>query len=389
MKSTLISLTTAVCIFFLASCGSDTQTASNINISSSASTVSNKADLTIASLSGYLEDNETITITGSGFGDSGPEIAIFDDFSNGIPGNEVSMNATIGSWTSTGAPIYVADNSNIAAALVDAASSPQVRIDFAPVQEFFLSYKVKIPSGFHFPNSNNPGEFAPDSAWKLAWIMDNTTGSGYDGDDDICLPSWPNGTRFDLSGNDGAFSAAVGQPGTSSKWFSFNGWNRATTYMKAGSDPVNDNGIIWFSGLSEEFGQKQFSRTDRPIFDGDDNSNDNAISQWSRINLSGWHRKNGINAANDSMTLAYYDDIYIATGPNAAARIEIGNNAQYENCTKLAIATPEDWSDMEISATIRQGEFVTDEDVYLFIIDSGNTPSASVGPFRFGSQITY
>lgn len=239
--------------------------------------------------------------------------------------------------------------------------------------------------------------FAPDSAWKMAWIMDDSTGKGYDGDDDICLPTWPDGQQFRIGGNDNAFPASanngwvnanVGKPGTSSNWFSFNGWNRLSSYLKGGTVSEVDNGILWFSGISSEFGQKQFLLTDRPLFDGDDNTKDNGISQWTRLNLSGWHRTiNGTNASYDDLTKVYYDDIYFATGPNAAARVEIGNNKVYENCTHLTIAPPVSWSSSEVSAIFPAENFLASEDLYVFIIDSNNNSSAGYGPFRLGDSL--
>ena len=121
--------------------------------------------------------------------------------------------------------------------------------------------------------------------------------------------------------------------------------------------------------------------TERTLFDGDDNSGDDAASEWNYLTISGWHRVGGINSAYDNMTRAIYDDIYIATGANAAARAEIGDDSVYADCTKLAIATPTGWSDTEIVATMRGGEFAPGDTAYVFVIDADNVPST-------GYQIT-
>ena len=339
---------------------------------------------TINTVSGNFCNGEKIIITGVAFGSTGPNVILYDNFT-GTPGEIIKLAATMGSWSGLTQipPTYISDDNNVAGLLVDGINSKQLNINFTPTQEFFLSFRVKIPSGYHFPNSAAPGSFAPDSAWKLAWIMDGP--KGYLGNDDIVIPTWPNGTYFYIGGNDNAFpssaangwvSTIVGRPGTNTNWFSFSGWNRATTYIKAGADPVADNGIIWFQGMSSEFGQKSFVFTDRHVFDGPTNDGDDAISQWTRINISGWHRTNGTNAAFDNKTRAIYDDVYLATGNNARARIEIGDKPTYAACTKLALLTPDSWNNNSITATVRLGEFTNGNQIYLYVIDTLGNPSA-------------
>ncbi len=98
------------------------------------------------------------------------------------------------------------------------------------------------------------------------------------------------------------------------------------------------------------------------------------------MHIPGWVRGTDVNSK--PITLLY-DDIYFAVGPNAAARVEIGNNAVYEKCTKMSIATPITWSDTEVIATIREGSFRPNEDVYLFVVNAENVYSAGFGPFKF------
>lgn len=326
-------------------------------------------------LEGSLVSRSQVKIVGHSFG-QGPKVRLFDSFS-GSPGATVPMAADIGKWSgAANSPSYVEDeNDNVAALLVDGGISRQLQIDFEPVQEFFLSYRVKIPRGYHFPYAESPETFPPGSNWKLAWIMDGSR--GYMGDDDICLPTWPNGTYFMLGGNDNAFQSVVGRPGTSSNWFSFLGWNRVAVHIKRGDPaPEVDAGTTWFQGVSGEFGQKQFDYS-RVIFDGQDSANDNGISQWTRLNISGWHR----GAAN---TRAIYDDVYFATGPFARARIEIGNAPIYEQATNLAVLTPDSWTEDAITATVMQGEFKLNDLVYMYIVDAGGSVSAGL-PVKIGA----
>ncbi len=222
-----------------------------------------------------------------------------------------------------------------------------------------------IPEGKHFPNSGAPKTFPAGSQWKLTWLMDGERGAA--GNDDLVIPTWGNGTYFYIAGNDNAFQLPVGRPGSSDNWFSFEGWNRFSVYMKGGGIPDVDPGTTWSQGMSEEFGQHVFTST-KKLFDGDDTPDgykfeDDSISRWNRLNVPGWHRGGDDNAG------AMYDDMYIATGPHARARIEIGNNAVYAKSTKLAITTPSSWQDGSITTTIRRGVFRDGETVYVFVIN--------------------
>jgi len=68
----------------------------------------------------------------------------------------------------------------------------------------------------------------------------------------------------------------------------------------------------------------------------------------------------------------YYDDIYIS---QSQARIEIGNNETWENCTHREIQIPTAWTTDEITITVNQGSF-SNEGAYIFVIDENGGVSA-------------
>jgi hypothetical protein len=72
-------------------------------------------------------------------------------------------------------------------------------------------------------------------------------------------------------------------------------------------------------------------------------------------------------------TTLYYDDIYI---DNSWARVEIGDEPIYANCTHREIQPATAWADGEITITFNQGSFVADSTAYLFVIDSDGVASA-------------
>jgi hypothetical protein len=74
----------------------------------------------------------------------------------------------------------------------------------------------------------------------------------------------------------------------------------------------------------------------------------------------------------------YTDDVYIQKGTHA--RVEMGDNATFTNCTHIETQVPTAWSDTSITVTPNFGSFGAGSSVYLFVVDSTGTPSAGYGP---------
>jgi hypothetical protein len=203
-------------------------------------------------ITGVMSESNLTVITGQGFGD-GPDIILYDDFS-GPYGSPISRDARIGTWDGTRGTYSSYDDEP--AALLINETMRQLHVNFDPVIEIFISYRVVIPAGCSFPHATEPETFPSGSQWKLAWLMDGER--GFMGNDDLVIPTWGNGVYFMIGGNDDAFQLPVGRPGTDTNWFSFKGWNRFSTYLKAGPIPDQNEGVVWAQGLSQEFGQKTF-----------------------------------------------------------------------------------------------------------------------------------
>ncbi|PTB97427.1 hypothetical protein C9994_02965 [Marivirga lumbricoides] len=316
-------------------------------------------------------EKENRSILGEGFGSKGPNVILYDIF-DGHDGDTVALQSSeVGGWSGLNIhhpAVYITDSEdNMAALLIDMERGGQLNVNFDPVQEIFISYGVKIPAGHCFPMTSVPGTFPEGSNWKLSWLMDGER--GYMGNDDVCLPTWGNGTYFSYAGNDNVIKFEVGKPGSDSNWFSFEQWNRFSTYLKSGNKPTEDPGILWAQGISKEFGQKTFSDNTQVLFDGDDTPDgykfeDDNISQWNRFNLPGWYRSGGENVR------AIYDDVYIATGDAARARIEIGDAATYAECRTLDIQIPTSWSDDRIAFTLKSQKTSSLESLYLYVTDA-------------------
>ncbi len=353
------------------------------------------AEPIISSVSGQINDNQAISIKGAGFGDKGPTIVVFDDFNDGTgDGDDANLSATVGSWDGTGTykPRYssLSRSGNFSVEFSKFSSGYNAFVhcqfykDFQPTTEYFLSYAVMIPENTYFPQqyATAPiGDFPGESVWKFAWIRDyeNDPDSSPD-DDDKCLPTHTSYGLIRTDGNDlnksrGSSSIRIHENGDT--WWQWGSWNRFAFWGKA--DKANPSTVVgreWAQGVSDGVAQVFKVDTTDPIF-----GSGTAPYQWTRLHINGWIRP----TPSERPIKLLYDDIYFAVGPNSAARVEVGNAKNYEACTKISIATPTNWSDSTVSATIRQGGFNQGEEVYIFIVDAENSYSTGFGPFSFNS----
>ena len=86
----------------------------------------------------------------------------------------------------------------------------------------------------------------------------------------------------------------------------------------------------------------------------------------------------------------FYDDIYIQIGTQA--RVEVGNNEVYANCTRLEIQYPTAWCrdgfcDGRIKFEFNRGRFKNGQTVYVFVIHDDGTASNG-SPIILGETIT-
>lgn len=312
--------------------------------------------------------NGTITVTGSGFG-VGPTVNLFETFSeNGKLAGDASTAAgpAVGSWDSVSAyPIrYATDakSGNFSGVVYGDGRGKQNTASFPPTGEVFISYWVKVPSGSCFSGTNVENALPTISAWKFVWLSDGQDGGNIP-DDDLCIPSYVGNNSWMIAGNDYAYKY-VSVP------FVFGEWQRITAHLKADqANPSTANGTTLFQTLSETNGLDTTTYTDKPLFDADDNAGDNALFQWTHINIAGWL------ATGYTCPQPRYDDIYIATGSNASKRIEISNSPVYNNSSNILIQPSTSWSDNQVSAKLMLGGIAPGSTVYLYFIDENNTPS--------------
>jgi len=77
----------------------------------------------------------------------------------------------------------------------------------------------------------------------------------------------------------------------------------------------------------------------------------------------------------------YIDDAYI---DNTWARVMIGNNATFANCTHREIQIPTNWDNNSITFTVNQGAFQDGDNAYLFVVDADGNVNANGYPIVIG-----
>jgi hypothetical protein len=199
--------------------------------------------------------------------------------------------------------------------------------------------------------------------WKNIWLQ----GAGTT-DDDLVIPNFHSEDSLSIHSNSLPYSKYF------ESQFSIGTWKRFAVYVDGGT---GSNGAFHFWELTTSGVSQRINDNGVAILD--------ASGYFEQVRINGYGRE----TANCYPT---FDDVYIATGDNARARIEIGDNATYASCTKITVCTPESWSDTSISAKVWRGQFGATEAAYLFVIDStgavssghaitfGDTPAADTTP---------
>ena len=335
----------------------------------------------VGSVSGTVAGGQTITITGTGFGTTGPTIKVFDDFEKGANWNTIytgAGSAQVGQWDAIGGyPAGIKYSSaykrsgNLSyvqnwSSDNGAEGDRWVGIhSLGGATQIYMSWWAFIPTGVNVPGTQR-GNLDPGGGpnWKIFWLYHNP----YPASDftstflSNTLPT--RGAWFVGAGNDMS-PARIDSGWNYDTSFIKGQWSRWEVYITGSTT----SGIL-------QFFETNASRTRNRLV------NLSGVTMhtgetWDIVHFPGYGR-------GDQNSQTYYDDIYVATGPGALSRVEIGNNSAYSSCTNLAVITPTSWSSNSITATVRQGAFTAGSSAYLFVVDS--TGAVSPGyPVTIGS----
>ncbi|MBE9528377.1 MAG: hypothetical protein IME99_03965 [Proteobacteria bacterium] len=335
---------------------------------------------TIGSVSGTIADGSLITVGGANFGANGPNILLFDDFESGTHGSTINTgagSATVGQWDRIQAdfggnqPIY--DNAySVSGSMANRGdqtvqttgpgdSTSAAVVDNINTTDVFISYWYYLPTTSSFPCTS--GSY--NCNWKAAWVYGATAA-----DDDQVLP-----VGLPSSGTEPFTSWAISCNdcyGPSVSWFNFSmykgAWYRISAWVHATDDNSSERDL-WVMSTDKSMSVTQKVNWSGRIFKlpGD---------MFEHFSLNAWARE----CSGCAESAPRFDDVYLATGSSARARVIVGNASTYSSCTNLSIATVTSWSNTVVTATVRQGSFSSLTNAYLYVIDANGVVNTTGYP---------
>lgn len=339
-----------------------------------------------------ISDDGTIIIKGAGFG-PGPNVVLYDDFSNTkIGSTDIRLHPQKGSWYETrhsGDPskalrqgLEGSQGSSLAVRSADGTSYHKLTFgveDASGVhglkhfQEVYFSYSIKDEGEFPGPNGGYEN-FSDVSSTKDAWMMfgnrgDNTKyavdGLGIPSGHDLYIPAWT-GSGFTIAGNNTHMSPSYSQSKLKSEW-SFGSW--VTMMFHAKLDPTDPYGMA--DGFFAFLNQNTFHIDHREGNFMDDQTDDGVpYPYWDRIRFFAWLR------TGDAEVTRLLDNIYVAIGDNANARVLLSDSKSLQTSRKVKHLLPDEWADNEI--TLKTNSSDSNNLGYLHVINSKNEVSESI-----------
>lgn len=322
----------------------------------------------VSSVSGTIADGQSITISGSSFG-AGPNVLVFDDFEGGSNGSQISTgagSAKVGQWdglngSGSGLPTYSTSQKVSGSKAVHMSNAGGVwyneLVKNIPAQnQVFMSWWMWIDT---FPmNTASMGN------WKVMWLMNSGTT-----DYDLYAPAyWSSGSG--IYGSNYLGNSCGGYGDYSIPKMTTGAWKRTWQFVDASSSgkyiqswELTSSGVVQDATSANSASSCWF----------------NGAESFAKVYINGY-----MGVYDSTVSNAYFDDLYIAYGPNAMARVEIGNASTYNACTNLTMVTPTSWGASSITATVRQGSFGSSAAAYLYVVDATGTANANGYPVTFG-----
>lgn len=322
---------------------------------------------------GLVEGGELIVSTDGtfNFGDLGPTMLYRQTLADEIAGNPLSTNVPVGRGTvtpgNTGTPQIVSVPELPYGKGIE-IGSPAKRIyviDTETHTEFYEHYYVYWPEE-HQDNAVSDLLVAT-KGWQIKgiWHYLDSNGHSNGGKTDVFSgsPLWYTQgkyftTGYKIASNDQPLStfdrtpSGMRDPNDITRW-------RSTPMLKQfwvksgpiAGQPTDSDGMIRLTDTS--VGMIEFKD-----YEGIGKWSSNTATEigFDRFSLPGYVE--GFDF--DTNSELYFADIYQAVGPGAAARIEITDNGDYNASKQITILDIEDWTNNEVSATIRKGIFFQD-----------------------------
>ena len=326
---------------------------------------------TVSSVSGALDHNGSITISGSGFGskataapwvwDNATASKFTDVWGGAWPDQLPGYNTGYYPPMRGVNPPHSHDSRMIAGAHAanTGADSGYDVIMFKSLQmpafpmTFYASWYQLADSSWHFGGDNNfktfdysegGNPYALNQSWYTAYgppHPSSNTDTGVQWTIETGTPM----LNPDVNGHNAWWGGAVNPMGGK--------WSKVEIAFKATNQ--NDGWlIVWENG-------KKVVNYKGPT--------DTYPGKLRTLGVGGYSRMQGYTT-----NWRYYDDVYIDT---TLQRVVLADNAVLANASIVELQIPVAWSDGSITATVNLGKFGSGQAAYLFVVDASGNPSAT------------
>lgn len=322
----------------------------------------------LGAITGTIGHGNSLTLTSSGLGASGPTVELFEDYSGGTNGADVTTSNTgYDAVNSFWVPTFTTDSrsGSLASDVYRAKNiSPfgengcSTTMNFSNTTEVLFSFALKVPDGNRWPGASAEETFPTQSSLKVGWLGGNFVANP-DEDDLVLVTQHTGSGGFAIAGNDlgNLLTLASSAP----SWWRWDVWNRFLVWVKADPvDPVNNNGELYVQ-VTNGTDHATFSAT--PKVFGSYTTN----AYWDKINLMSY------TLQNSSTGKFLLDDVCLQINANAAKRVEFGNAATYTACTELALQEVTSWNDTTVNFTCQEGGLNLAQSTWWYAFDETNT----------------
>jgi hypothetical protein len=305
----------------------------------------------VLNFTGDMNDGQTVTLYGSGFGAKSPAAPIlWESFESGAPGQSIttSSNWTMYPAMSTNGGVYnsLASN-NGAQSAYSRVTGPDITGSmgaFNTSNYFLATPQEQLYFTYQWRFSSSGDDYAVVKMGRM-----NTGTNLYNGDGVLVISSF---CPLYEAGTYAAYSVAGSMVGPE---YVINPkdsmWTRHELFKK-NSTPGAANGAVWVAvdGNTEIDSPNAMTRA----------ADNNELHTSIILGLM------AANMRNDGDILMWVDDVYV---DNTLARVELCPGSTWASRGVCSIQIPSAWSDTSITATINTGNFTTGQNAYLYVVD--------------------
>ena len=320
-----------------------------------------------------LIDNQSVTISGLSFGTKSTAAPLyysdFDDETTGqVPTGWIEVNS--GVTVSETLPYSGSKSLQVVFDNPDGEFS-QIKKDLgSEIQDFYFTANI------YFDKNDTCG-----AQWK-SWRISSSSGAYSDSEESTTTmiknnnwwrsdtEVWYNNAVFITYDGGNSYGGIDGNPGD---MFLIDQWQRVEQFCKGSSAASTADGFLWTRRVGRAGNLEEI--TGAITYDSED-------LKWRYLMLGQEWGQDEVAGACDGNVIVYYDNLYI---DNTQARIEIGDNADYDSCTVREIQIPSAWSDTSATFTVNQGSFANGSTGYIHVIDDDGGASTGYGPVTFVS----